>query len=219
MNIIKYLKKFRGTLDTLLILLVLTLIGAILFVNQVNRGQSQKKQAKLAQSNPEEFQDTPPQIEMPKYQIGRKPISVAPVAYDRARVTQIARDMVVSESVQLPIRPALDMRARDETYEVRFALPQGTAAQDVNVQIAGNILTMVMQSENRAFMRRVRIPCDYAHNSKLVHFVSNQVLYVEISDKSSVQQEAALRGVKAHADTSEESDASDNELQPTVQNL
>ncbi len=187
LNITKYFKNSWDALDAFLILFILTLIGVIFSVSQVNHEQYQKTKVAQPQNNDKESQHTTRQIAIPKYQGSRKPISVAPVAYDRSKVTQIARNMVVSESVKLPIRPALDMRERGETYEVRFALPQGTDADDVNLKVAGNILTMVMQSENRAFMRRIRIPCDYAHNSKLTHFVSNQVLYVEISNNSGVQ--------------------------------
>lgn len=180
LNIIKYFKYSWDALDGFLILLILCLMGGVLIVPQVRSGTFRQSQEKDEANSDADYEITTRQIA--RQQGGKRAISVAPVAYERSKVSQIARNMVVSESVKLPIRPVLDMREKDETYEVRFALPRGTDADDVNVKVAGNILTLVMQSDNRAFMRRIRIPCDYAHDSTLNHFVSNQVLYVAISN-------------------------------------
>jgi HSP20 family molecular chaperone IbpA len=103
------------------------------------------------------------------------------VAYERNKSAQIARNMIVSESVNLPLRPALDMREKDKLYEVRFSMPQESDESDVNIELNGNILTMVLDAEDKTFMKRIRIPCDYAHDSVLKHFVSNQVLHVQIT--------------------------------------
>lgn len=188
MNITKYIKYSWDAVDGFLILCILTLMGAIMIVPQVRSGTYRVSQKEEAQSESADYKLTTRQIA--KHQGHRKAFSVAPVAYEKSKVSQIARNMVFSESFKLPIRPALDIREKDKTCEVRFALPQGIDASDVNVKVAGNILTMVMQSENRAFMRRIRIPCDYANNSDLHQFVSNQVLYVEISnlDVKNVEQ-------------------------------
>ena len=180
LNIIKYFKYSWDALDGFLILLILSLMGGMLIVPQVRSGSFRQSQEKDEVNSNANYQFATRQPA--RHQGSKRSISVAPVAYERSKVSQIARNMVVSESVKLPIRPALDMREKDETYEVRFALPQGTDADDVNVKVTGNILTMVMQSENRAFMRRIRIPCNYAHDSTMNNFVSNQVLYVEISN-------------------------------------
>ena len=178
-DITKCLKYSWAAFDGLLILFILVLMGGILVVPKVRSSTLRTYQDEEELNNGATLPST---RQLAKHQGRRRAISVAPVAYERGKVSQIARNMVFSESVKLPIRPALDMREKDETYEVRFALPQGTDADGVNVKITDNILTLVMQSDKRAFMRRIRIPCDYAHNSTLNHFVSNQVLYVEISN-------------------------------------
>ncbi len=118
---------------------------------------------------------------VPASVVSRSGVSVEPVAYARSRSAQIARTMVFSESVRVPVRPALDMRERGKSYEVRFALPSGSCEEDISLAVNGNILTLVTTTEERAFMKRIRIPCNYAKNSDLSHFVSNHVLYVQIS--------------------------------------
>ncbi len=107
-------------------------------------------------------------------------VNVAPVAYERERSEQIARNLLVSENVELPFRPTMDMRERGKTYEVRFSLPCGSGEDDISLNVSGNIMTLLIDTEERAYMKRIRIPCDYAGESMLRHFVSNQVLYVQI---------------------------------------
>lgn len=179
MDITKCLKYSWAAFDGLMILFILVLMGGILAVPKVRSSTLRTYQDEEELNNGTTLPYT---RQLAKHQGSRKAISVVPVAYERGKVTKIARNMVFSESVKLPIRPALDMREKDETCVVRFALPQGTDADGVNVKVTGNILTLFMQSDKRAHMRRIRIPCDYAHNSTLNHFVSNQVLYVELSN-------------------------------------
>ena len=172
MDITKYLKLIWSILDGVLLLAIFVMMAVLTMAPAEIRGEKSDSSRRYERDAPR-FQSS--------VRYGSESVSVAPVAYERERSAQIARNMVVSESVQLPVRPAMDMREKDKTYEVRFALPSGSDENDVNVKVNGNILTLLLETDEKAFMRRIRIPCDYARNSSLNHFVSNHVLYVQIT--------------------------------------
>jgi HSP20 family molecular chaperone IbpA len=173
---VKISKLFRvlwGITDGFLLVTIFVLMAVLLLATGGGRGAAERG----AESGDPDVEES---------RTGRRAVwtggvNAAPVAYERNRSAQIARSMVVSESVPLPVRTAMDMREGDKSYEVRFALPSGACEEDLSLAVNGNILTLVMKTEERAFMKRIRIPCNYANNSALTHFVSNHVLYVQIS--------------------------------------
>ncbi|MFO7937488.1 MAG: hypothetical protein R6V06_07770 [Kiritimatiellia bacterium] len=180
----KHFKYSWIAFDTLLILVIFILMGTFMRVGKLHwereGGVGRRKGLEMRKN----AVDT--------YRIGRT-IKTAPVAYERGKVAQIARKMVFSESVELPLRPLMDIREQDETYEVRFALPGGTENEDVDVNVDGNILTLVMRHKNQACIRRIRVPCAYTQNASLNHFISNKVLYVEIATHESAGKTAGER--------------------------
>ena len=162
-------------LDSLMILMIFVLMTAILFGSDIKRViygkrlESEKREGRLQNS---------------VVSFGNKGHNVAPVAYERDKAHQIAINMVINGVKRLPSRQALDIREVDRNYQVRFSLPRGVNEENLTVEINQNILTLLMESGRKTYMRRIRIPCDYASNSSLSHFVSNSVLFVEISKLS-----------------------------------
>ena len=159
-------------LDSLMIFMIFVLMTAIMFGSDIKRVVYGKRP---------ESEKRDGSLQNPMVSFGNKGYNVAPVAYERAKAHQIAINMVGNGVKRLPARQALDIREVDRSYQVRCSLPRDVNEENLNVEINQNILTLLMESGRKTYMRRIRIPCDYASNSSLSHFVSNSVLFVEIS--------------------------------------
>ncbi len=62
----------------------------------------------------------------------------------------IARSMVESAWECVPACPAMDMRDDGTRFEILFALPEGTGAEQVQVSAKGGILTLALTSPGGA---------------------------------------------------------------------
>lgn len=177
MKVLEVLKKAWVIIDTLMVVVIFSLVTLLMLNSHASRETSRR--CVTARCSEEDHPSAKPE----RSWVDRrsKMMSVAPVAYKRDRSAQIARDMVNSELTALPVRQTLDMRENDNKYLVSFSLPKDVVEEHLKVEVAGNILTLVVKSENRTYMQRVRIPCDFAGESSLNHYVSNQLLIVEIS--------------------------------------
>ncbi|MDD2599944.1 MAG: hypothetical protein PHO37_12080 [Kiritimatiellae bacterium] len=177
MRVLKVLKKTWLLVDTLLMGVIFSLVALLIF--DLHASRETKRQC-TSQGCSEELA-APPRPEQSRVGRGSTAVSVAPVAYERGRATQIARNMVSSEVATLPVRQTLDMRERGNKYMVSFSLPKEVGEEDVWIEVAGNILTLVIETGDKTCLQRVRIPCDFAGESSLNHYISNQLLVVEIS--------------------------------------
>ena len=173
MSIKKYLKVIWSSFDTLMVLMILVLL-TIMISGSEGIGAFFDRPASLDHSDNTNSNNQ-------RLSSNVNIFTVAPIAYERSRSSQIARSIVSTGIARLPSRQSLDIREHERKYEVRFSLPQGVCEENLNLEVAGNILTLIMESGQKTYMRRIRIPCDYAQESSLKHFVSNQVLFVEIS--------------------------------------
>jgi HSP20 family molecular chaperone IbpA len=176
-NIKKFLKLTWGLFDSLMVVMVFALLAVIIYSSAENGYGFGIVSGEIGINGQNRSE-----YEKQRFRSKNAPVfSVAPVAYEKSRASQIARSMVSSGVKKLPLRQSLDIREHARKYEVRFALPQGVGEDKLNLDVAGNILTLMMESGQKTYMRRIRIPCDYAMESSLNHYVSNQVLFVEIS--------------------------------------
>jgi len=168
-----YLKLIWGIFDSLMVFMIFALIAIFLYGSEENGSFFDRKPQKALSDNA--------RSRKPRFSSKGDVFSVAPIAYERSKSSQIARSIVSTGIARLPLRQSLDIREHERKYEVRFSLPQGVGEENLNLDVAGNILTLMMESGQKTYMRRIRIPCDYAKESSVNHCVSNQVLFVEIS--------------------------------------
>lgn len=163
--------------DTLLIAVIFSLVVLLILSSHAGR------RVKLQCTGGECSEELTPPLKSERSQVERrsKSVSAAPVAYERGKATQIARNMVSTEVATLPVRQTLDMRESDNKYVVSFSLPKEVDEEDLTVEVAGNILTLIVEADDKTCLQRVRIPCDFAGESSLNHYISNQLLVVEIS--------------------------------------
>jgi len=181
-NIVKFFKTTWVMFDTLMVFTIFLLISLLIY------GSGRDLQESRSFLADETSREREPRFQRSGFMSGQKTVSAAPVAYERAMAGQIARNMVISGVAALPVRQSMDMRESDSKYLVKFSLPKEVGEEHLNVEVAGNILTLMMESGQKTYMRRVRIPCDYALESSLNHFISNQVLFVEISKRPPSEQ-------------------------------
>lgn len=177
MSALEVLKKAWVAVDTLMVIVIFSLVTLLVYGSHFSKKNSEQNVI----VEPASEQAYPDKPERSKVERSSKGVSVAPVVYERGNATQIARNMVRSELTALPARRSLDMRESDNKYLVSFSLPKEVVEKDLQVVVAGNILTLIVESGDKTYMQRVRIPCDFAGESSLNHYVSNQLLVVEIS--------------------------------------
>ncbi len=175
MNIVKFLKTTWVMFDTLMVFMIFLLISVLIYGSVRETSGVRQNPAGAAQGR---WAPRPQKVSLMS---GRQAVSASPVAYESAMAEQIARNMVISGVASLPVRQSMDMRESDNKYLVKFSLPRDVGEEHLNVEVAGNILTLTMESGHKTYIRRVRVPCDYALESSLNHYISNQVLFVEIS--------------------------------------
>lgn len=175
MSILKFFKIAWAVFDSFMIFMIFVLISVMIYGSESNMLNFRDNRSVGLAFRKSRWSSKP------DFSSSRQVVSMAPVAYERARASQIARKMVSTGIKRLPSRQVLDMRENDRQYEIRFSLPSDVGEESLNVDVAGNILTLMMKSGERTFMRRIRIPCDYAQECSLNHYVSNQVLFVKIT--------------------------------------
>jgi len=176
-RVLKVFKKAWVLVDILMLIVIFSLVSLLIFSSYASR----KTTRQCTRERSSEDLAPPSQPEQSRFERRNKAVSVAPVAYERGKATQIARNMISSEVAALPVRQTLDMRESDNKYLVSFSLPKEVNEEDLRVEVAGNILTLIIESGDKTCVQRVRIPCDFAGESSLNHYISNQLLVVEIS--------------------------------------
>jgi HSP20 family molecular chaperone IbpA len=104
------------------------------------------------------------------------------VSLEQARMNTIARSMVESAWECVPACPAMDMRDDGTRFEILFALPEGTGAEQVQVSAKGGILTLALTSpaDGSVVLKRFRVPCGAERPEKIETAISNDVIRVLI---------------------------------------
>lgn len=113
-------------------------------------------------------------------------VAGTPVSLSRSRVSRFARDLQENGWEGVPSSLAADMRERNGSYEIFFALPQRTDPSSVKVSTSGNVLTLFVNSSGTpaaTFVKQFYIPCGADRAGKVETSVSNDIVRVRICQK------------------------------------
>ncbi len=115
-------------------------------------------------------------------------VTGTPISLSRSRVSAFARDMQENGWEGAPSSLAADMREKNGSYEIFFALPQRTDPASVKVSTSGNVLTLFVNSSGTpaaTFVKQFYIPCGADRAGKVETSVSNDIVRVRICQKGS----------------------------------
>jgi HSP20 family molecular chaperone IbpA len=159
--------------DTLLLVAVFFLLGAVWF--------SHRREASALDKDAAQKREASPQLSH-RLRSPEPSVDGLRVALSHQRMNTIARAMVDSGWDQSPSTPAVDMRENGKTCDVFFTLPEGIVEDSVRVTVAGDVLTLMMKDDDtgKVYVQRIRIPYGVERSDTLQTVISNDVLRVRI---------------------------------------